>query len=265
MQKVISKDGTPIAFDQIGTGPPIILVAGAFGHRKLAGLSELAALLSSDFTAINYDRRGRGDSGNTKPYAVPREIEDIESLIDYAGGSAFLYGVSSGAILALEAANQMPHKVQKLALYEPPFIVNDSRPPLPQDFVEQLEGAIAAGRPGDAIDIIMSEVLLIPAQNLGALRDDPLWEDMVKVAPTLVYDGRIQIDFMRGQPLPRDRWMAVDFPTLVINGENSQSFFNDGAKALVDFLPDAQQRILEGQSHEVDMKVLAPVLKEFFL
>jgi len=264
MKTVTSKDGTTIAFDQSGTGQPLIMIPGAFGYSKFPGSLELAALLSSDFTFINYDRRGRGESGDTQPYAVAREIEDIEALIDAVGGSAFLGGMSSGAILALEAANQFPGKVKKLALYEPPFIINDSRPPLPSDFVQQLKDAVTAGRPGDAIDIIMTHALRIPAEQLAPMRHDPLWPEMIKVAPTLVYDGTIQADFMAGKPLPRDRWTHVNFPTLVMNGETSDQFFKDGAQALVDLLPNAQHRIVEGQNHNISMKVLAPVLKMFF-
>jgi pimeloyl-ACP methyl ester carboxylesterase len=264
MQKVTSRDGTQIAFDQIGTGQPLILVAGAFGHRKFAGFSELVTLLSSDFTIITYDRRGRGDSGDTQPYAVAHEIEDIEALIDHVGGSAFVYGASSGAILALEAANQLPHKVKKLALYDLPFIVNDSRAPLPADFVDKMKAAVAEGRRGDAIDIIMTDVLQLPTDALAAMREDPNWPDMLKVAHTLVYDGLIQRDFMAGKPLPRDRWTAVTCPTLVMNGENSEPFFRDGGQALVPLLAHAQYRTLKGQNHNVSMQALAPILKEFF-
>jgi pimeloyl-ACP methyl ester carboxylesterase len=264
MQKVISRDGTVIAFDQTGTGQLLILVAGGFGHRKLAGLSELAAALSSDFTLINYDRRGRGDSGDTQPYAVAREIEDIEALIDHVGGSAFLYGASSGGILALEATNQFSHKVKKLALYDPPFIINDKRPPLPEDFVEQMQAAIAAGHRGDAIDILLTHVLQVPLEQLAPLRDDPNWEEMKKVAHTLVYDGLIQRDFMAGKPLPSDRWTQVTCPTLVMNGQNSEQFFRDGGQSLVELLPHAKHRLLGGQNHNVSNQALVPVLKEFF-
>jgi pimeloyl-ACP methyl ester carboxylesterase len=264
MQKVISKDGTLIAFDQTGQGQPVITVTGAFGHREFPGSLELAALLSPDFTVINYDRRGRGDSGDTQPYAVAREIEDIEALIDHVGGSAFLFGASSGAILALEAANHFAHKVKKLALYDPPFIINNSRPPLSDDFVEQMSRAIAENRRGDAIDIIMTQALQIPPEHLAPMRDDPMWPDMIKVAHTLVYDGLIQRDFMAGKPLPRDRWTAVDCPTLVMNGENSEPFFQDGGQSLVEILSNAQHRALENQGHNVSMQALAPVLKEFF-
>ncbi len=135
MRKVISKDGTPIAFDQSGHGPPIILVAGATATR-LAEAS-LAAALAPHFTVFAYDRRGRGESGDTAPYAVEREVEDIDALITEAGGSAFVFGHSSGAVLALEAARLLPNKITKLALYEPPFIIDDSRPPAPEDYAAQ--------------------------------------------------------------------------------------------------------------------------------
>src|SRR6185369_16666622 len=136
MKTVTSKDGTRIAFDQTGKRPAIILVNGALGTRSHASPDSLAGILSKEFTVIDYDRRGRGDSGDTLRYAVQCEIEHIEALIDEIGGSAFLFGNSSGAILALEAARAMPNKIKKLALFEPPFIIDDSRPPLPEDYVE---------------------------------------------------------------------------------------------------------------------------------
>ena len=136
MKKVTSKDGTTIAFDQIGNGPVVILVDSALADRTIC--AKLAKLLAKEFTVINYDRRGRGDSRDTQPYAVERELEDIEALVDRAGGSAFIFGSSSGAVLALEAANKISSKIKKQILYEPPFIVDDSRPPMPADFVEQV-------------------------------------------------------------------------------------------------------------------------------
>jgi pimeloyl-ACP methyl ester carboxylesterase len=146
MKKVRSKDGTTIAFDQSGQGPAIILVAAALSNRLVT--TQLAALLAPHFTVINYDRRGRGDSGDTQPYAVEREIEDIEALIDEAGGSAFVFGHSSGAVLALEATGKLPTRIKKQALYEPPFIVDDSRPPVPEDFATHVAELVSAGAAG---------------------------------------------------------------------------------------------------------------------
>jgi pimeloyl-ACP methyl ester carboxylesterase len=278
MRTVTSKDGTTIAYDQIGTGPAIILINGALGTRSNAAPDSLADILSKQFTAIDYDRRGRGDSGDTLPYAVQREIEDIEALIDGSGGSAFLFGTSSGAILALEAAHAMPNKVKKLVLYEPPFIIDDSRPPLPVDYVEQLNAATAAGRPGDAVEIFMTKALLIPPEFVAMMRNAPMsqtfgdeagakppeWADMEKVAHTLAYDGMIVKDFLAGKPLPPKRWVAFTAPTLVIVGGNSEPFFHNGAQALVNDMSNAQRRTLEGQDHAVSPVALAPMLIEFF-
>ena len=275
---VISKDGTTIALDQSGTGPALILVTGALGTRSHMMPNSMADILSKYFTVIDYDRRGRGDSGDTPPYAVQREIEDIEALIHGAGGVAFLFGNSSGAILALEAARALLNKVKKLALYEPPFIIDDSRPPLPKDYVEQLNAAIAAGRRGDAVEIFMTKALLIPSEFVAMMRNAPMdqtfsddagikppgWADMEKAAHTLAYDGIIVKDFLAGKPLPPKRWASFTAPTLVIVGGNSEPFFHDGAQALVDDMPNAQRRFLEGQDHAVSSAVLAPVLIEFF-
>ena len=275
MRTVTSKDGATIAYERSGQGQPVILVTGALGVRYDARLAEL---LAHHFTVYNYDRRGRGESGDTHPYAVQREVEDIEALIDAAGGSSHLYGISSGAVLALEAASKLPGKVKKLAMYEPPFIVDDSRPPVSDDYVAQLNAAIAAGRPGDAVEIFMTRAILIPAEFVAQMRNAPMsqvfgddagmkppeWADMEKVAHTLAYDGMIMGDTMSGKPLPVGRWASAAAPTLVITGGNSEPFFHNGAKALVDSLPNAQHRILEGQDHAVSPAALAPMLIEFF-
>ena len=278
MKTVTSKDSTTIAFDQLGEGPVVILVTGALGTRSHETQDSMAHILSKQFTVIDYDRRGRGDSTDTQPYAVQREIEDIEALIDAVGGSAFLFGTSSGAILALESARALPKKVKKLALYEPPFIIDDSRAPLPNDYVEQLNAAIAADRPGDAVEIFMTKAMLIPDEFVIMLRNSPMsqtfgdeagakppeWADMEKVAHTLAYDGTIVKDFLAGKPLPPKRWAAFTAPTLVIAGGNSEPFFHSGAQALVDIMPNARRHILEGQNHNVSAAALAPVLTEFF-
>src|SRR5258707_14731983 len=162
MRTVISKDGTPIAFDQSGQGPAIILVAGATATR-LAAVS-VAAALAPDFTVFAYDRRGRGESGDTAPYAVEREVEDLDALISEAGGSAFVYGHSSGAVLALEAARRLSTKITKLAVYEPPFIVDDSRPPVPKDYLTRLTELVSSGRRGDAVEYFATKGVGVPLE-----------------------------------------------------------------------------------------------------
>src|SRR5258708_30163303 len=247
MSQVTSKDGTTIAFDQSGTGPAVILVSGALGIRSHPIMAGLAECLASHFTVFNYDRRGRGESADTAPYAVEREIEDIEALIDNAGGSAFLYGLSSGAALVLEAANKLPNKVKKLALYEPPYIVDDSFPAVPDDYVQQLNKATSEDRPGDAVEIFMTQALHLPPEYLVPMRNDPMWALMVSAEHTLVYDAAVMGDTQRGKQLPPKRWLSATSPTLVITGENSPAFFHNAAKALVDILPNPQHPILPGQ------------------
>ncbi len=170
MRNVISKDGTPIAFDRSGEGPALILVGGASAAR--ADEASLAAALAPYFTVFAFDRRGRGNSGDTAPYAVEREVEDIEALIDEAGGSALVFGHSSGAVLALEAARLLPTKITKLALYEPPFIIDDSRPPAPQDFSAHLSALVASGRRGEAVESFMM-VVGLPSEMIAQMRQSP--------------------------------------------------------------------------------------------
>lgn len=263
MRTVTSEDGTRIAFDQLGKGPLVILVSGALGVRSHPMFAQLAELLSPHFTVINYDRRGRGNSGDTAPYAVEREIEDIEALIDGAGGSASLYGISSGAALALEVANKIPSKIKKLALYEPPFIVDDTHPPLPADYVEQINKMVAAGRRSEAVALFM-RVVGVPDEFLAPMRNAPMWAEMEKVAHTLAYDGTIMADHQSGKPLLKHQWTSVTSPTLVIVGGESEAFFYNGTQALVNILSNAQYRVLEGQTHNVAPEALASVLIEFF-
>jgi len=260
MRKVTSKDGTAIAFDQSGKGPAVILVGGALQPRM--GNAQLAELLSKNFTIINYDRRGRGDSGDTQPYAAEREIEDIKMLIDEAGGSASLYGSSSGAVLALKAAAS-GQGVSKLALWEPNFLVDNSRPALPTDYVAQLNELVAAGRRGDAIELFMTAGVGMPAEFVTPMRTMPMWPFMEAVAHTLAYDGAIVADTLNGKPVRAEQWTTVTMPTIVMDG-GAIPWLSTGAEALARVLPNAQRRTLEGQTHDVAPEAIAPVLEEFF-
>ena len=262
MEKVNSKDGTLIAFDRSGEGPPIILVDGALCYRASGPMGPLAKLLAQHFTVYTYDRRGRGDSGNTSPYAVEREVDDIEALIIAAGGTAFVFGASSGAALALEAANR-GLAIEKLALYDAPFIVDNSRPPPPEDFVAQLDSLIALERRGDAVKLFL-KLVGVPAIFLVIMRFMPVWSKLTAVAHTLPYDITITEDNQRGKPLAATRWARVNVPTLVADGGKSPVWMRNGMRALADILPNAKYRTLEGQTHIVKAKVHAPVLVEFF-
>ncbi len=261
MKKVHSKDGTTIAFDQSGKGSPIILVGGAFQHRSIdPRTAQLAALLAPHFTVFHYDRRGRGDSSDTAPYAVEREVEDLGALIAEAGGSAFVYGMSSGAALALEAASR-GLAITKLALYEPPFIVDDSRPRLPEDFATQLTELVSSGRRGDAVELFMTKAAEVPVEVVAQMRHAPIWPEVEAVAHTLIYDTTIMGD---NNALPTERVASVTVPTLVIDGGESPMWMRNAAQAVADALPNAQRRTLRGQTHDVAPEALAPVLEEFF-
>jgi pimeloyl-ACP methyl ester carboxylesterase len=263
MSTTRSKDGTSIAFDRSGEGPPVVLVHPAFGHRSFdPAMAELARLVSAQFTVFTYDRRGRGESGDTAPYAVEREIEDLGAIVARAGGNASVYGMSSGAVLALEAANQ-GLSITKLALNEPPFVVDDSRPPYPADYVAHLTKLVSSGRRGGAVEYAMANVGL-PTEVVDQMRSQPMWPAFEAVAPTLVYDGTIMGDTQRGRPLPRSRVGSVKAPALVIVSSASPPWVHNSANALAELLPDAQVRTLEGDFHAIPPHVLAPALIEFF-
>jgi len=259
MRTVTSRDGTTIAFDQAGQGPALILVGGAFSYRAFPGFVQLAELLARHFTVINYDRRGRGDSGDTAPYAVEREIEDLEALIDAAGGSASVWGMSSGAALALTAAAS-GLKMRKLALYEPPYMVGDSGHRPPADHQAQLNALVAAGRRSAAARFFLGKVMGIPAIFVALMRLMPFWSKLEATAHTLPYDAAIMGDFT----FPADRVASVQVPALVIAGEKSPRVLRDAARAVAETLPGVRHRVLEGQSHNVSFPALAPVLVEFF-
>lgn len=262
MGTVNSKDKTPIVFDQTGQGPATILVSGATATR-LAGTS-LAAALATQFTVFAYDRRGRGDSGDTTLYAVEREVEDIDALITVAGGAAFVFGHSSGAVLALEAARLLGSRIEKLAIYEPPFIIDDSRSPAPQDYVPHLNTLIAEGRRSEAVEYFMIDVVLVPAEMVAQMRSMPMWPQLEAVAHTIPYDNAIMGDTMSGNPATLKKWASVTVATLVMVGGASPAFFHNGAQTLVDILPNAKSRILAGQVHGPADDVLAPILVDYF-
>jgi pimeloyl-ACP methyl ester carboxylesterase len=262
MNTTRSTDGTAIAYETCGQGPPLILVDGALCHRDMGPSRKIAKALCEHFTVITYDRRGRGESTDTAPYSVEREIEDLAALIAAAGGSAYVCGVSSGAVLALDAATRgLP--ITALALYEPPFIVDDSRPPAAPDFVEELNALLASNRRGDAVRHFMRHVGM-PAPLVSLMRFMPAWGKLKRAAHTLPYDGEIMGDTQLGQPLPEGRWPGTKVKTLVIVGGKSPAFFHNGTRMLAELLPNADHRVLERQTHMVKAKALGPVLIDYF-
>jgi len=263
---VTSRDGTTIAFERAGAGPPLILVAAALSDRRDS--RKLATLLAPSFTVINYDRRGRGASGDTHPYEVEREVEDIEALVKDVGGSAFLFGSSSGAVLALEAAAR-GIGVEKMALFEPPFVVDerDRRPPA--GFDEHVEALVAADRRAEAVTYFMTQGIGMPAAFVWGMRLMPrTWSSMKAMASTIPYDVAIVGDTRAGKPLPADRWHAVLAPTLVLDGGKSPEGTRRASAALAGILPDAQHRTIDGLSHGAVVmapKKLVPALRAFYL
>jgi pimeloyl-ACP methyl ester carboxylesterase len=262
MPTVTSKDGTVIAYDRTGDGPPLIIVAGAFQDRKAMGA--YARPLAEHFSVYAYDRRGRGDSGDTPPYAIEREVEDIAALIDEAGGAAFVFGGSSGAVLALDAAEHGLN-IPKLALYEPPFVVDDSRPPVPDDLVDELANLLAAGRRSDVATVYLTKGAAMPAEAVAQMRADSYWEtDVIPVAHTLLYDAIVMSGTMTGQPLPAKRWAHVTQPTLIINGTKSFAWVDAATDALAKLLPNATRKTFADEAHDVSPETVAPAIVEFF-
>jgi pimeloyl-ACP methyl ester carboxylesterase len=264
VRRVTSKDGTSIAYDRQGSGPAVILVGGAFVDRSEN--APLAAELAARFTVYNHDRRGRGDSGDTLPYALQREFEDLDALVTEAGGRAHLYGVSSGGALALEAT-AAGLAVDRLAVYEVPYDMADDGPRRQREYVEELDGLLAAGRRGDAAELFM-RVAGASEEMIAGARSSPVWPGLEAIAHTLAYDAACMGN---GQP-PTARLAAITRPTLVATGGASPDsfvggggdFFGRAADAIAASIPNAQRQVIEGQTHMVDPKVLAPALERFF-
>ncbi len=256
MSTVTSKDGTSIDIERTGEGPPVVLVTGGSVDRN--SNAPLAKELAGSFSVFNYDRRGRGSSTDTPPYAIEREIEDIEAVIAGAGGSGYLYGSSSGAALAMyAAASGLP--VTKLALWEPPFIIDESKRP-PTDQVERYEEMVAEDRRGDAVEYFMTKVIGMPPEMVAGMRAQPWWPAQEALAHTLAYDARIMGDYS----VPTDAAASVKAPTIVIAGGADFPWMRETAEALATALPDGRAHLLDGQGHDVAPGVLAPVLAEFF-
>jgi alpha/beta hydrolase family protein len=255
METVTSADGTTIAFDQIGTGPPLVLVAGASCDRAVD--ARIADGLATRFTVLNYDRRGRGDSTDTLPYAVEREIEDLEIVLAAAGGSAVVVGLSSGAVLASCAvAAGLP--VGNLVMWEPPFRLDTAGRRAALEYGEQTRALLAEGRRGDALELFMT-VVGLPAEMIAGARQSPYWALGEELAPTLAYDAAVMGD----GSIPGDRFAAITAPTAVFTGGASADWFRTSGRAAADAIPGAIYRELPGQTHDVAPDVLAAAVHEF--
>ena len=259
MNQVISKDGTAIAYERSGKGPALILVDGALCSRAFGPMPKLAALLAEHFTVYMYDRRGRGQSGDTLPYSREREVEDIAALIQESGGSAFLLGLSSGAALSLEAAaSGLP--VRKVAAYEPPYVDEGGKDGGAQH-ERELGALIAGGNRGGAVKYFLRSMVGVPAPVVLMMQLVPgIWPKMKAVAHTLPYDAAVMSEFR----VPTARLASIRVPTLALHGAKTDVRLQKAARAVADAVPGAVHRTLAGQTHNVKPAVLAPVVAEFF-
>jgi pimeloyl-ACP methyl ester carboxylesterase len=254
---ITSADGTRIAYETTGSGPAVILVDGALCHRAFGPSRKLAAALAGHFTVTIYDRRGRGDSDDPRDATLEREIEDIAALIDASGGTAAVFGISSGAALALEAADRLPG-ITALAVYEPPFVVDPSGNVIPDGFVERVEAADRS----QALKLFM-RLVGTPRIFTAIMPLLPMWKRLKAVAHTLPYDLRILGDNASGRPLPADRWPRISAPVLAMAGGKSPEWMRESAQAVAHVAGGAYAT-LPGQTHMVKPAALAPELIEFF-
>jgi len=257
MPTLTSADGTTIGYEHTGSGPALVLVDGAMCYRGAGPMRPLAALLRDSFTVYTYDRRGRGESSDTLPYAVGREVEDLRAVIAQAGGEAYAYAISSGAALALATAAAGPG-ITRLALYEPPFLTEPGEDASAKEYTARLHELLDAGRRGDAVAHFMTHVG-VPAPAIASFRGQPGWAALAAIAPTLAYDDEV----LAGGRVPREQASTISIPALVLAGGASPEGLQRAAKATAAALPTAEHRMLDGQTHDVSPEALAPALVQF--
>ncbi len=261
MRTVTSRDGTGIAYEARGSGPAVVVVLGALADRRAGSVQRLADRLAAEFTVYTYDRRGRGESGDTQPYAVEREIDDLEALIDAAGGRAFLYGHSSGGALALLAAAALESRVRGLAVYDIPYTDDPQGRAAWQEYISRLTRLLADGKKGDAVALFLRVTGLSDGQVAG-VRQSPSWPAMEAAGRTLAYDHAAVLG--PDAAVPADAAARVTAPALVLNGGASFPFMRASAERLSTLIPHARLRVLEGETHDVRPEAIAPVLAAFF-
>ncbi|WP_426623918.1 alpha/beta fold hydrolase [Leifsonia sp. McL0607] len=258
MSTVRSADHTTIAYETAGSGPGVVLVDGATCFRDSGPMRAISELLAPSATVVMYDRRGRGESGDTPPYALEREIEDIAALIDAVGAPVSLFGMSSGGALALESAVALgPERVNRLAVYEPPFVPEEALPSAAA-YTRELSEALAADDRDRAVELFLKRVG-VPVTAIDTMRRSPGWASLVGIAPTLAYDDAALGD----SAVPIELAGAVRVPLLALGGGASPAFLRYGAEALAAAVPDGDCAILEGQTHDVSADAIAPVLARF--
>jgi pimeloyl-ACP methyl ester carboxylesterase len=256
MERTTSRDGTVLAYERRGNGPALVIVGGAFNDRRT--WTDLAEALAPSFTAVTYDRRGRGDSSDTKPYAVEREIEDLDAVIEVVGGEAFVHSHSSGAALALRAvAAGAP--VPALCVFEPPYRTSGA-PPAPPRYVETLIELTRDGPSDEAVVYFMTVAVGLGPQAVDQARTQPRWPGLVAMSPTLVYDGIVMGD----QSVPTELLGSVRTPTLAACSNGSAPWLQAAARAVAGALSGSRLVELEGEFHRVPPDTMAAALGDFF-
>nr|WP_203873439.1 alpha/beta hydrolase [Planobispora takensis] len=251
-----SRDGTRIAFEKAGTGPTLVLVDAAGGFRGFGPMGSLARHLADRFTVVAYDRRGRGESGDTPPYAVEREVEDLAAVIEATGGRAFVHGFSSGAVLGLlGAAAGLP--IPMLSLLEPPIVLDRPQEDDQGDLAAEIDELVAAGRRADAVEHFHRSIG-VPEEMTAGMRQAPFFPALEGIAHTLAYDSRVTA------AVSRETLQAVTAPALVVNSEASDDRLRGWAEEVAAALPRGRHLALKGDWHGVPDEVLAPALADFF-
>jgi pimeloyl-ACP methyl ester carboxylesterase len=253
MEKLTSSDGTPIAYTVAGDGPAIVFVTGAFNDHRTC--LDLAAQLAGEYRTVLYDRRARGESGDTRPYAIAREVEDLAAVLEVAGGAATVFGFSSGGVLALRAATELPG-ITRLALYEVPFVPGRAGSDLPA----RLEALVDAGRPGDAVVLFQTEGIGLPAEVVEGIRRSPMFAALEAIARSTVHDATITTELST----PTAAMSAVPVPTLVLNGESTWPALTESARTLAAILPRVRHvTVAGGANHGIPAVETARILREF--
>lgn len=262
MATATSSDGTTIAYESTGTGPAVVLVDGALCYRQSGPSRPLAERLAKDYTVTSYDRRGRGESGDTAPYSIEREVDDLAAVLKEIGGSAYVYGISSGAALVLEAAGRgLP--ITKAAVYEVPLFAEGGREWNAAAYARELDELLAAGNRSKAVKRFM-RVVQVPAPVVALMPLMPMWPKLKRVAHTLPYDHALLGDTAAGHESPLPRWSRSQTPTLVMGGGKSPSEMQRAQQVIAEAIPGAEHRTIPGQTHLLKPDAIAPVLRQYF-
>ncbi|UNZ16361.1 alpha/beta hydrolase [Streptomyces sp. 891-h] len=261
-QFTTSSDGTELAFERLGDGPPVVVTGGALSTRS-AGVPFARELAGLGLSGVVYDRRGRGDSGDTEPYAPVREGEDLAAVAAAVGAGGegaecFAFGMSSGGLVLLEAVARAGAALSRIVLFEPPFTgaVGQLQDPVR---VARLTELVSEGERAEAVTYFLSEIIGLPPQAVEGARRSPAWEEMKKIAHTLCYDTTLLGD----STLPEETLAAVRVPTLVLSSDASTPVLRDAARATAEALPNGEHRTLPGVFHQVPPEELAPVVRDF--